>query len=155
MWKLTKNCTSALFLVFLHMFFLDLTKSFKYVQQLRFHTVLDCVLVQRQQMQMAMNCITKEKTKMFFRQLYYLLYKNAYFKYHHKLQALAEILVISSAIVFFCFPVVIWNKVLESNDDVIPSSEQMIYNASKKPDEKRQHLAFVTTINASEFQFCL
>ena len=53
------------------------------------------------------------------------------------------------------FPVVIWIIAPEPNYDAIPSSEQMIYNASKKPDEKRHHLAYVTNIDASEFQFFL
>ena len=85
---------------------------------------------------------------MFFRQLYYSLYKNVYFKYHHKPQALGEMLLILFAIFF---PVLIWKTTVEPNYDAITSSEQMIYNASKKPDEKRQHLQYVTNINASEF----
>ena len=37
--------------------------------------------------------------------------------------------------------------------DDIPSSKQIIYNASEIPGAKRQHLAYVTNANASEFQF--
>ena len=36
--------------------------------------------------------------------------------------------------------------------DTIPSSEQIIYNAGEIPGGKRQHLAYVTNVNASEFQ---
>ena len=39
--------------------------------------------------------------------------------------------------------------------DVIRSSEQIIYDAGEIPGGKRQHLAYVTNVNASDFQFFL
>ena len=86
------------------------------------------------------------------RQLYYLLYKNTIFKYRYKRQAIAEVLVI------FFLPAllaVIWKITTQGNYDVIPSSEQMKHNAGEIPGGKRQHLAYVTNVNASEFLFFL
>ena len=86
----------------------------------------------------------------YFRQLYYLLYKNAIFKLRHKRQAIIEVV----AILYFVAILVIIRKTApQPTYDAIPSSEQIIYNASKIPGGKRQHLAYVTNINSSEFQF--
>ena len=111
----------------------------KHVQQLKFHSGLEFILISRD-----LNMAT------YFRQLYYLLYKNAIFKLRHKRQAIIEVV----AILYFVAVLVIIRKTApQPTYDAIPSSEQIIYNASKIPGGKRQHLAYVTNINSSEFQF--
>ena len=60
-------------------FFLHLDKLLKYVQQLRFHSVLYFVSISRHL-----------HMRTYLRQLYYLLYKNVIFKWRHKQQAIAE-----------------------------------------------------------------
>ena len=86
----------------------------------------------------------------YFRQLYYLLYKNAIFKYRHKRQAIIEVV----AILYFVAILVIIRKTApQPTYDAIPSSKQIIYNVNEIPGGKKQHLAYVTNVNASEFQF--
>ena len=82
------------------------------------------------------------------RQLYYLLYKNAIFKYRHKRQAIAEVFT-----VFFlpALVAVTWETTIQHTYDAIPSCEEMIYNAGEIPGGKRQRLAYVTNVNASKF----
>ena len=88
----------------------------------------------------------------YLRQLYYLLYKNAIFRYHHTKQTRMEL----AGIIYIVFFVVfIGNLPSPLIYDDIPSSKQIIYNASEIPGAKRQHLAYVTNANASEFQFFL
>ena len=100
------------------------------MQQLRRHLVLDFDMAT------------------YLRQLFYLLYKNAIVKYRGKEQAIREValLVLLTVAIF----VVLWKF---SHYDAIPSSKQVIYNAGEIPGGKRQHLAYVTNVNASEFQF--
>ena len=119
--------------------FLDLKKLLKYVQQLRFHLVLDFVSISRQ-LYMAT----------YFRQLSYLLCKNAIFKYHCKSQAICEVAI---ALLTVAILVSLW--AIHPTYDTIPSSKQVIYNAGEIPGGKRQHLAYVTNVNASEIQFFL
>ena len=82
------------------------------------------------------------------RQLYYLLYKIAIFKYRYKRQAIAEVF---TAFFLPAFVVVNWGTTIQRTYDAIPSCEQMIYNAGEIPGGKRQHLAYVTNVNASKF----
>ena len=91
----------------------------------------------------------------YLRQLYYLLYKNAIFKYHHTEQFRMELAGIFSIVFSVFFLVFIGYLPSRPIYDDIPSSKQIIYNASEIPGAKRQHLAYVTNANASEFQFFL
>lgn len=84
----------------------------------------------------------------YLRQLHYLLYKNAIFKYHHTEQTRMEV---AGILYIVCFLVFIGNPASLLTYDDIPSSKQIIYNASEIPGAKRQHLAYVTNANASEF----
>ena len=88
----------------------------------------------------------------YLKQLYYLLYKNAIFKYRNKLQVVKEVV---SIFVIPAVLAIIWKAVLHPTYDAVPSSKQIIYNAGEIPGWKRQHLAYVTNVNASEFQFFL
>ena len=88
----------------------------------------------------------------YLRQLYYLLYKNVIFKYHHKEQAIMEVAAMFYPVVFLVY---LRNPTSLFTYDAIPSSKQIIYNASEIPGGTRQHLAYVTNANASEFQFFL
>ena len=89
----------------------------------------------------------------YLRQLYYLLYKNAIFKWRHKTQTAIEVLVA------FSFPAVvlsiIWNKTIYPTYGAIPSSKQVVHKSDEIPGWKSQHLAYVTNVNASEFKFFL
>ena len=117
--------------------FLDLKKLLKYVQQLRFHLVIDFVSISRQ-LHMAA----------YLRQLCYLLRKNAIFKYRRKRKAICEV-----AIVLLPVAILVTLFEIHPTYDTIPSSKQVIYNAGEIPGGKRQHLAYVTNVNGSEFQF--
>lgn len=88
----------------------------------------------------------------YLRQLYYLLYKNAIFKYRHKRQAIIEVVAI---LYFVAILVVIRKSAPQPTYDAIPSSKQIIYNAGEIPGGKKQHLAYVTNVSASEFQHFL
>ena len=141
-----KNCTSRQWLYkycFKHslifVLFLDLKKLLKYVQQLRLHLVLDFVSISRQ-LHMAT----------YLRQLFHLLYKNAIFKYRHKKEAILEVILLSGLIAGLALV-----SKADLTHDAIPSSEQVIYNAGEIPGGKKQHLAYVTNVNASEIQFFL
>ena len=141
-----KNCTSRQWLYkycFKHslifVLFLDLKKLLKYVQQLRLHLVLDFVSISRQ-LHMAT----------YLRQLFYLLYKNAIFKYRHKKEAILEVILLSGLIAGLALV-----RKADLIYDAIPSSEQVIYNAGEIPGGKKHHLAYVTNVNASEIQFFL
>ena len=85
----------------------------------------------------------------YLRQLYYLLYKNVIFKRRHKPQAIAEVLIV---LLFPALFAIIWKKYLQHTSNAIPSSKQIIHNASEIPGGKRKYLAYVTNVNASEFQ---
>ena len=54
-----------------------------------------------------------------------------------------------------CFLAFIGNLASLFTYDDIPSSKQIMYNASEIPGAKRHHLAYVINANASEFQFFL
>ena len=74
--------------------------------------------------------------------------QKCHFKFRHKRQITIEVvtvLLLSACLAF------IW-KVYPTYD-AIPSSEQIIYNSGEIPGGKRQHLAYVTNVNASEFYF--
>ena len=84
----------------------------------------------------------------YLRQLYYLLYKNVLFKLRHKQQITIEVVAVLLLSAFLAF---IWK--VHPTYDAIRSSEQIIYNSGEIPGGKRQHLAYVTNVNASEFYF--
>ena len=86
----------------------------------------------------------------YLRQLFYLLYKNAIFKYRHKNEAILEVMLLSGLIAGLALV-----RKADLTYDAIPSSEQVIYNAGEIPGGKKQHLAYVTNVNASEIQFFL
>ena len=88
----------------------------------------------------------------YFRQLYYLLYKNVISKRRQKPEAIGEVFGVLLFPVLFAF---IWKKYIQHTYNAIPSSKQIIYNASEIPGAKKPHLAYVTNVNASEFQFFL
>ena len=100
------------------------------MQQLRRHLVLDFDMAT------------------YLRQLFYLLYKNAIVKYRGKEQAIREVVLL----VLLTGAILVFVRKF-SHYDAIPSSKQVIYNAGEIPGGKRQHLAYVTNVNASEFQF--
>ena len=79
----------------------------------------------------------------YLRQLYYLLYKSVIFKFRHKQQITIEVVAV---LLLSASPA------LHTTCHAIPSSEQIIYNSGEIPGGKRQHLAYVTNVNASEFQ---
>ena len=139
---LVSDFTNIAFTILVYfLFFLDLKKSLKYLQQLRFHSVSNFELICRQ-LHMAT----------YLRQLHFLLYKNVISKYRHKLQAIMElvlILLIPGLLAVYLKSGIIINY------DATPSSEQIKYNFGQVTGEKRQHLAYVTNVNASEFQFFL
>ena len=81
------------------------------------------------------------------RQLFYLLLKNAIWKRCHTNITAIEVVVVLLTIA------ILESLDLEGTYGAIPSSEQVIYNAGEIPGGKRQHLAYVTNVNASEFQF--
>ena len=85
----------------------------------------------------------------YLRQLYYLLYKNVIFKCRDKPPAIAEVLTVLLFPALFAF---VWETYPQHTSNAIPSSEQIIHNASEIPGGKRKHLAYVTNVNASEFQ---
>ena len=88
----------------------------------------------------------------YLRQLFYLLHKNAILKYRHTSLAIFE----GGAVLFTAIVLSELGQLYpKPTYDAIPSSEQVIYNVSEIPGRKSQHLAFVTNVNASEFQFFL
>ena len=89
---------------------------------------------------------------MYFKQLYCLLVKNAIFKYRCKRDTIVEV----AAVLYVVASLAVFRKTYtQPTYNAIPISEQIIYNASEIPGGKRPHLAYVTNVNASEFQFFL
>ena len=84
----------------------------------------------------------------YLRQLYHLLHKNAIFKWRHKRQAIVEVAAVLSTVVFLA---AVRKTASYPTYDAIPSSKQILYDAGQIPGGKRQHLAYVTNVNASEF----
>ena len=82
----------------------------------------------------------------YLRQLGYLLYKNAILKYRHKVAGAASLLCIIVPLLLIAYLV----SDSPPTHEAISSSKQIIYNASEIP--VWQHLAYVTNVNASEFQ---
>ena len=82
----------------------------------------------------------------YLRQLGYLLYKNAILKYRHKVAGVTSLLCIIVPLLLLAY--IIGNP--QPTHEAISSSKQIIYNASEIP--VWQHIAYVTNVNASEFQ---